>query len=153
MKKYSVILLVVFFSIYMFGCAKKEATEETQEQMSMETLAIVNTTAPVTSEVKVSEPKAVTTETTPVSQAKLEPLPPAGPYKPSAVEIQKALKNAGFYTAAVDGKIGPITKKAIEEFQKANNLKVDGKVGLKTWAVLEKYLNPRPAPTTPSKKR
>jgi len=153
MKRFLVVLLVVFFGIYMFGCAKKEATEEIQEQMSMETLATVNTTAPATAEVKVSEPKAVTIETTPVSQAKLEPLPPAGPYKPSAVEIQTALKNAGFYTAEVDGKIGPITKKAIEEFQKANNLKADGKVGLKTWAVLEKYLNPQPVPAKPGKKR
>ncbi|MCM8762981.1 MAG: peptidoglycan-binding protein [Candidatus Omnitrophica bacterium] len=30
----------------------------------------------------------------------------------------------------------------MEDFQKANNLKVDGKVGPKTWAVLSKYLNP-----------
>ncbi|MBN2452955.1 MAG: peptidoglycan-binding protein [Candidatus Omnitrophica bacterium] len=55
-------------------------------------------------------------------------------------EIQIALKNAGFYTSSIDGKIGPMTKKSIMEFQKANGLKVDGKVGPKTWAVLEKYL-------------
>jgi len=153
MKKYLLILVVMFFSIYMFGCAKKEATEETQEQMSMETLGTVNTATPVTPEVKVSEPKIQTTPAAPAKAPKLEPLPPAGPYKPSAVEIQTALKNAGFYTAAVDGKIGPITKKAIEEFQKANNLKVDGKVGLKTWAALEKYLNPAPVSAAPTKKR
>jgi len=153
MKKYLLILVVMFFSIYMFGCVKKEATEETQEQMSMETLGTVNTAAPVTPEVKVSEPKIQTTPAAPAKAPKLEPLPPAGPYKPSAVEIQTALKNAGFYTAAVDGKIGPITKKAIEEFQKANNLKVDGKVGLKTWAALEKYLNPAPVSAAPAKKR
>jgi N-acetylmuramoyl-L-alanine amidase len=50
------------------------------------------------------------------------------------------LKNAGFYTGMVDGKIGPRTKKAIEEFQKFKGLKVDGKVGPKTWAELEGYL-------------
>jgi len=72
--------------------------------------------------------------------SKLEPLPPSGPYKPSATEIQTALKNAGFYSGAVDGKIGPMTKKAIEEFQKMKNLQVDGKVGPKTWEVLEQYL-------------
>ncbi len=55
-------------------------------------------------------------------------------------EIQAALKSAGFYTGEVDGKMGPRTKKAIEEFQKANGLKADGKVGPKTWAELEKYL-------------
>ena len=55
-------------------------------------------------------------------------------------DIQKALKNAGFYTGAIDGKIGPKTKNAIVEFQKAKGLKADGKVGPKTWAALEKYL-------------
>lgn len=55
-------------------------------------------------------------------------------------DIQTALKNAGFYTGAIDGKIGPRSKKAIEEFQKAKGLKADGKVGQKTWAELEKYL-------------
>jgi peptidoglycan hydrolase-like protein with peptidoglycan-binding domain len=60
------------------------------------------------------------------------------------------LKNAGYYAGAVDGKIGPITKKAIEEFQKANNLKADGKVGPKTWELLKGHLNP---PQAAEKKR
>jgi len=55
-------------------------------------------------------------------------------------DIQRALKNAGFYTGAIDGKIGPRTKKAVEEFQKAKGLKVDGRVGSKTWSELEKCL-------------
>ncbi|MDD5136823.1 MAG: peptidoglycan-binding domain-containing protein [Candidatus Omnitrophica bacterium] len=55
-------------------------------------------------------------------------------------DIQTALKNAGLYTGAIDGKLGPKTKKAIEDFQRSNGLKVDGKVGPKTWAELEKYL-------------
>ena len=55
-------------------------------------------------------------------------------------DIQTALKAAGFYTGAIDGKIGPMTKKAIEAFQKAKGLTADGKVGPKTWAELEKYL-------------
>jgi peptidoglycan hydrolase-like protein with peptidoglycan-binding domain len=73
---------------------------------------------------------------------KLEPLPPAGPYKPTAEEIQTALKNAGYYNGAIDGKLGPMSKKAIEEFQKANGLQVDGKVGPKTWLALSSHLNP-----------
>lgn len=55
-------------------------------------------------------------------------------------DMQKALKNAGFYVGTIDGKIGPKTKKAIMDFQKANGLKADGKVGPKTWAALEKYM-------------
>ena len=56
-------------------------------------------------------------------------------------QIQTALKKAGLYNGAVDGKIGPGTKRAIEQFQKNNNLKADGKVGPKTWAAMDRYLN------------
>ncbi len=55
-------------------------------------------------------------------------------------KIQTALKNAGLYTGPIDGKIGPASRKAIETFQKNNSLNVDGKVGPKTWAMLEQYL-------------
>ncbi len=59
-------------------------------------------------------------------------------------QIQTALKNAGFYNGALDGKIGPASKRAIEAFQKSNGLKVDGKVGPKTWSTLEPYVNGTP---------
>lgn len=47
-------------------------------------------------------------------------------------QIQTALKNAGFYRGAIDGKLGPQTRQAIREFQKANGLKPDGIVGKRT---------------------
>jgi peptidoglycan hydrolase-like protein with peptidoglycan-binding domain len=87
------------------------------------------------------------------AQSQVGQLPPVVPSKPTAGEIQTALKNAGYYTGLIDGKIGPLTKKAIEDFQRANNLQVDGKVGPKTWALLGSYLNAVPTPSTPSKKR
>jgi len=55
-------------------------------------------------------------------------------------DIQFALKNAGFYNGPIDGKIGKNTKKAIREFQKANDLKTDGVVGPKTRDLLLQYL-------------
>ena len=55
-------------------------------------------------------------------------------------DIQLALKNAGFYNGPIDGKIGRNTKKAIKEFQKANGLKADGKVGSKTKSLLLEHL-------------
>ncbi|RJP29159.1 MAG: peptidoglycan-binding protein [Candidatus Omnitrophota bacterium] len=55
-------------------------------------------------------------------------------------QIQIALKNTGFYKGEVDGRIGPRTKTAIRAFQKANKIKVDGVVGPKTWAELNKFL-------------
>ncbi|MBM3244347.1 MAG: peptidoglycan-binding protein [Candidatus Omnitrophica bacterium] len=74
-------------------------------------------------------------------EQKLEAMPPQGPYKPTTVQIQQALKNAGYYAGNVDGKKGPKTLKAIEDFQKASGLAADGKVGPKTWAELSKHLN------------
>jgi len=60
-------------------------------------------------------------------------------YKPSVKDIQFALKNAGFYNGALDGKSGPRTKVAIKDFQRENNLKVDGVAGKKTWGKLSRY--------------
>jgi outer membrane murein-binding lipoprotein Lpp len=55
-------------------------------------------------------------------------------------EVQACLKNAGFYKGKIDGMKGRGTKKAIKEFQKANGLRADGKVGAKTWEALSKYI-------------
>jgi murein L,D-transpeptidase YcbB/YkuD len=59
---------------------------------------------------------------------------------PTPRQIQMALKEAGFYTGKIDGKIGPKTTQAIREFQRQHNLKADGKVGPKTWQALRPYL-------------
>ena len=59
----------------------------------------------------------------------------------SVRQIQTALKNARIYKGAIDGKMGPETKQAIREFQKANGLKSDGIVGRRTVEKLNKYLH------------
>lgn len=59
--------------------------------------------------------------------------------KPSTRAIQEALKNAGFYQGAVDGKVGPRTREAIREFQRVHGLHEDGVVGRRTWAKLRTY--------------
>lgn len=56
-------------------------------------------------------------------------------------KVQAGLKNAGYYTGAVDGKIGSKTREAIKAFQTANGLKADGVVGPGTWEKLKKYLS------------
>ena len=58
----------------------------------------------------------------------------------AADQVQLALKNAGYYTGPVDGKLGEKTKKAAAEFQKAHNLNADGVIGKKTWMILKTYL-------------
>jgi murein L,D-transpeptidase YcbB/YkuD len=61
--------------------------------------------------------------------------------KPTTKQIQTALKNAGYDPGPIDGRIGKSTQAAIKDFQKANSLIADGKVGKQTWSVLVQYLN------------
>lgn len=65
---------------------------------------------------------------------------PSGFELPS-INIQTALKNAGYYRGNVDGKIGPQTKEAVRAFQRDNDLEADGVVGRRTWDKLKVYLS------------
>jgi peptidoglycan hydrolase-like protein with peptidoglycan-binding domain len=56
-------------------------------------------------------------------------------------DIQRALRSAGYYDGAIDGKIGPRSRKAIREFQRDHNLKVDGIVGENTKRALLRYVS------------
>ena len=51
-------------------------------------------------------------------------------------KIQQKLKEYGYYTYKIDGIYGSRTKKAVEEFQRNNNLKVDGIAGAQTLKAL-----------------
>ena len=55
--------------------------------------------------------------------------------------IQVALKNAGFYRGPVDGLLGNATRKAVKDFQKKYDVAVDGRVGPKTWELLQPFIN------------
>ena len=59
----------------------------------------------------------------------------------SKENTQKALKNAGYYHGAIDGKLGPVSRKAIREFQADHDLKVDGIAGTQTQKALKTYLD------------
>lgn len=140
MKKAGFVILTLTVSVYLFGCGKKQQAQETMpESMSIETLSTVDTktqTPPL--ENKTQEPKSQESQIVSAQDVpRLEKLPPPGPYKPTTEEIQKALKNAGYYAGVIDGKKGPKTKKAIEDFQRANSLEADGRVGPKTWVKLK----------------
>ena len=141
---FAVALMVVPLAVV--GCKGKVDKEaETVALETTEAMApvedVVVTQSPVT---EPSATQAVSQETIPPTAA----VPPvadtmtaAGQDKLSRnKDIQTALKAANFYTGNIDGKIGPKTKRAIVEFQKAKGLKADGRVGPKTWMELEKYL-------------
>ena len=120
------------------GCGKRQEAEELQP-ITMELLSVPSSSAVVAADLKTQEIKTLAASG--IAQTKeVVPVPPQGPYKPTGIEIQTALKHAGFYAGSIDGKIGPKSKKAIEDFQTANGLKVDGKVGPKTWEVLGRHL-------------
>lgn len=56
----------------------------------------------------------------------------------SDVEIvQNLLKQIGLYKSAIDQVFGQNTEAAVREYQRINQLQVDGVVGSKTWKVLE----------------
>ncbi len=140
MKRMLIVVLMAALGFYIVGCGRSdESVEQMQEPMSLESLGTISTEFPAESpELDASD--VVIVDTTGVdSDVELTPIP-GPPYNPSKKEIQQALQNAGFYEGDIDGKIGPVSKKAIEEFQKVNGLKVDGKVGPQTWGALEKYL-------------
>ena len=168
MRRLTIFLMALIMSLCFAGCSKKQQSlDELQQPMAPEDLSRIASAGTKISEQKTENaPESVlsqapSSETAPnqaqgqeFKETKLENLPPAGPYKPSNQQIQTALKNAGLYTGLVDGKIGLLTRKAIEEFQKNNGLVVDGKVGPKTWSLLSKHLNiPEQTPVKPSKKK
>lgn len=53
----------------------------------------------------------------------------------AVARLQRALKLAGS-TVGVDGKFGPVTKAAVERYQRSKGLKADGIVGERTWREL-----------------
>jgi len=138
MKKLLGFVLIVLMLVTLSSCGKKQ--EEELQPITLETLGATGGSTQVMPDLKAQEVKILTSQSAVTQTREGLPVPPQGPYKPTNIEIQTALKHAGFYTDKIDGKIGPKSKKAIEDFQSANGLKVDGKVGPKTWEALGKHL-------------
>lgn len=68
---------------------------------------------------------------------------------PKVRELQEDLNHFG-YRLAVDGSFGAKTENAVKKFQTSNSLKIDGIVGPRTWAMIDKLLqgSHRVTPTT-----
>jgi len=154
MKKGLILALSVFLVIALSGCAKKKAVhEEATDAINLDTLETsnaasqtANAATPATSGVSLdatTPQSAVAPSTEPAS-----PVSAATSSAPTLRDIQTALKNAGVYAGAITGKTGPKTKAAIKDFQKANGLTADGKVGPKTWSKLSTYLTGSAATAT-----
>jgi len=55
-------------------------------------------------------------------------------------ELQTKLQSLGYNVGPIDGIFGPLTEKAVMQFQRDNNIKVDGIVGPQTYATLEQLI-------------
>ena len=88
------------------------------------TVAPVNTIATITAK-PTNTPGPATPTPTPSSLKK-------GMSGTLVKNLQQRLKDLGYYTGSVDGDFGAGTEAAVEEFQKANGLTVDGKAGTNT---------------------
>lgn len=150
--KQSKLLLLSFLGVALFvtGCAKKSQDQATLAGTGFESLSSTEELAQLPQASGANQQAAIEilpVETSPVTQVSqaLPSLETAaetfGQSLTQEQKIQTALKNAGLYTGSIDGKIGPASRRAIQTFQTNNGLKADGKVGPKTWAALEPYLN------------
>jgi hypothetical protein len=143
MKRSLVVALLAIFvimTITSFGC--KGRMQKAKETVSEDTAGLIVPTQEM-AEIQPVEVEEVVIVESPAAQIPAQaptPIPMPQDIQTKNKQIQAALKNAGFYTGAIDGIVGPKTKAAIEEFQKAKGLKADGKVGPKTWAELSKYI-------------
>lgn len=150
MKKMTLVVLGVVGIMGFVGCQKKEAarssveepivTEETTvaalANLEMNAVNMVNATVTnVEAGVNSAVPSALEAVSSTVEQSVAAVIE-----NPTPLQVQEALKNAGYYEGKLDGSIGPKTKRAIEKFQSENGLKPDGKVGPKTWAKLGVHL-------------
>ena len=81
-----------------------------------------------------------------------EPQYTTGDVGPAVEQIQKGLKDAGFFGGLVDGKFTTLTRQAVISFQKAVGLKADGIVEAKTFKALTgKPIPAKTAATAPGK--
>jgi hypothetical protein len=79
------------------------------------------------------------TTTAPTTEAPAQTLSP-GATGQQVKLLQQALNQLGYTVGTVDGNYGPATQSAVEKFQQANDLAVDGVVGEQTLAALRQAL-------------
>ena len=123
-----------------------QALQETRGQLQQEQARVAELEARLGGAATTSQPAAASSQAaSPYSTASSEPYAgvyrtPAG-FELPASSVQKALKGAGFYNGEMDGKVGPDTREAVRNFQRANGLTPDGIIGKTTWNLLKKHLS------------
>ena len=150
-KKLAVLAVGVVFLSSLTGCA----TTNRRKQMEMENQGLKNQITVLQSQVQSKDEElnslkdqlaktneaAATKEISAVKRSGKNKGYLSKKPRTREMEIQIALRNAGFDPGIIDGKVSKQTVSAIKDFQKANHLKVTGSVNRRTWRHLKVYLN------------
>ncbi|MBL7070003.1 MAG: peptidoglycan-binding protein [Candidatus Omnitrophica bacterium] len=136
-KRIFVLLLLVGFVFVLGGCATStKKGDDLQVQGLRDQISLLESQVELKDD-EISDLKDVIWE---LNQKQAKKSPKLESPKPSTKDIQMALSSAGFDPGKIDGKMGQRTKEAVRAFQKANDLKVDGKAGKETWGLLQVFL-------------
>jgi peptidoglycan hydrolase-like protein with peptidoglycan-binding domain len=138
-RKMGLVLFLVIFVSLLAGCATTARQKDNAQSLRNQVIALESELQQKDAEI--DSLRRALSSTTEEKYAATKEKQQGTISKPTMKQIQTALKNAGFDPGSVDGKMGKSTRNAIKEFQKANNLNADGKVGPKTWSVLGQHLN------------
>jgi hypothetical protein len=136
-----VILIFAFCILNLFGCATVSKQKDLEVQGLRNRISVLEAQIQSKDEeinsLKETLAKSQEGTTKQISRKKV-----VGEVKsrPNVKQIQIALVNAGYNPGPLDGRMGKQTRQAIEAFQRANNLVVDGKMGEQTWNLLREYL-------------
>ncbi|MFA6600314.1 MAG: peptidoglycan-binding domain-containing protein [Candidatus Omnitrophota bacterium] len=145
--RYSVLLALPLLLITT-GCASKKQTKKEISGLQAQVAALTDEVVRLDQSLQEarggSAGSASVAQPSPVAYASAGSGPmyrtPSG-FEVPAMDIQRALKNAGYYQGTVDGKIGAQSEAAIKAFQKDNDLEADGICGRNTWAKLKAHLS------------
>lgn len=144
-----VILFSLFGTLLVFtGCASKKKTAKQIDALQAQVGSLSDEVVRLDQALQETRASIQATETRRQEFAGGGAVQAAGPvyrtpsgFELPSADIQRALKNAGYYDGSVDGKIGPATRDAVKSFQRDHGLTADGVVGRSTWGKLKVYLS------------
>jgi peptidoglycan hydrolase-like protein with peptidoglycan-binding domain len=132
------IILIALVVTGLAGCAtsKKSLTLKEQEDLKMKVTDLETQVQEKDAQIQQLESEIQTSQRSVVSQQSFT----GESVSMTPKQIQRSLRNAGYYSGPIDGVIGNMTKRAVKSFQRDNGLVVDGIVGRETKSALRKYL-------------
>ena len=131
------IYIVILVSVIISGCAATRRGQGLQNQELQRRISDLETELErKNQEVRSLESELIMPQSAPIAAKEGMPVS-----RLTAKQIQAALKKTGFYKGAIDGNLGPRTKEAIRNFQKAKGIYPDGVVGKQTREKLKWYLD------------